>query len=373
MIENFDILCNYTSIILSAFLGLHFLFLSQGNKIANLFLGLFLILTSISVIHAELFEQLEESIWYELVNMLVNSVFITAPILLYYTFALTNTFNENKKKHLWIFIPTFIEIGLHLISFTLNSITEQRFAPLETLIKFYLLLSFPYSIFIFLLILKQVKIHNNNILNLFSSIENKQLNWLRLIVIVNIGFIIFWLVDDTLMFIIGDNLISETIALLTLYATLLNVIWMGFASLRQPIIYEKEINEKTEQIEQKSEKVVEPSIKDEELFKQIFHNIESQLLFKNSNLSLKSLAEALQIRDKELSRLINTCYGNNFYHFINRFRIQYFKKLYSSAEHKNLSILGIAEESGFKSKSTFYAAFKKIEEMTPKEFELKIS
>lgn len=140
-----------------------------------------------------------------------------------------------------------------------------------------MLLSFPFSIIVFFIILKQIKSHNNNILNWFSSIENKELNWLRLIVIINIGFIVFWLIDDSVILIIGDNLISETIALLSLYATLLNVVWMGFASLRQPIIYDKYPENQIIDPTTDNESEVELNPKDQTLFSEIINKIESEI------------------------------------------------------------------------------------------------
>lgn len=370
---NVEILCDYTSIIISAFLGLHFIFLPHGNKRANLLLGIFLLLTSTSVAHALLFDYFEPSNWFALFSVFINSIFISAPILLYYSFALTNTFDQNKKKYLWTFFPVVIEITLFLTHLITNEFLGLNITSIHYVIDLYLFLSFPFSIYIYILILKEIKTHNNNILNLFSSIENKQLNWLRLIVMINIGFIFFWLIDDSLNVLIGDNLLSHAIAILSMYATLINVLWMGFASLRQPTIYGQEFNITSDQVNDSVLNTKEESVQTDKellLFEKIKLQIEKELIFTDSNLSLKSLAEFTQVRDKELSRLINTYYGNNFYHFINTLRIDYFKKLYLSDDTKNLSILGIAEESGFKSKSTFYSAFKKLEGMTPKAFEL---
>ena len=73
----------------------------------------------------------------------------------------------------------------------------------------------------------------------------------------------------------------------------------------------------------------------------------------------------LNVRPRELSRLINQVDNNNFYHFINALRIQHFKALQADSANRHLSIVGLAREAGFKSKSTFYAAFKKLEGTTP--------
>ncbi len=51
--------------------------------------------------------------------------------------------------------------------------------------------------------------------------------------------------------------------------------------------------------------------------------------------------------------------------YINSFQEEYAKELFASDKYKNLSIEGIGMEAGFHSKSTFYAAFRKIEGTTP--------
>lgn len=86
------------------------------------------------------------------------------------------------------------------------------------------------------------------------------------------------------------------------------------------------------------------------------------------NLSLRSLADQLEIHPNKLSWLLNEQLGQNFNEFINHFRIEYFKKLVVDPENSHISLLGLAYESGFNSKTVFNTYFKKQEGITPKEF-----
>ena len=70
--------------------------------------------------------------------------------------------------------------------------------------------------------------------------------------------------------------------------------------------------------------------------------------------------------------MINEHSKTNFYQFINGFRVSEFKMLMQSPKAQQLSILGLAEEAGFSSKSTFYTAFKAVEGVTPKQYELSL-
>lgn len=86
------------------------------------------------------------------------------------------------------------------------------------------------------------------------------------------------------------------------------------------------------------------------------------------NLSLRSLAEQLEIHPNKLSWLLNERIGKNFNEFINHYRIEYFKKLALDKANSHISLIGLAYESGFNSKTVFNTYFKKETGMTPKEY-----
>ena len=88
--------------------------------------------------------------------------------------------------------------------------------------------------------------------------------------------------------------------------------------------------------------------------------------FQNPSLSLRELAENLKINSNRLSWLLNERIGQNFNEYINSFRLENFKENALNPANSHLTLLGLAYESGFSSKSVFNAYFKKSEEMTPK-------
>jgi AraC-like DNA-binding protein len=88
----------------------------------------------------------------------------------------------------------------------------------------------------------------------------------------------------------------------------------------------------------------------------------------NPKLSLKDVSSKLGVLPKQLSQVINEKTGSNFNQFINILRVEESKVILGSAQFKKLTIDAISEKSGFKSKSTFYEAFKTHTGMTPKQF-----
>ncbi|WP_051887248.1 helix-turn-helix domain-containing protein [Chryseobacterium piperi] len=88
-------------------------------------------------------------------------------------------------------------------------------------------------------------------------------------------------------------------------------------------------------------------------------------------LNVLKLSDIIQIDAHQLSYLLNTGFNENFFHFVNKYRVQHAKELLLDDSQKKLSMVGIAFESGFNSKTAFNTIFKKMTQMTPSEFKKK--
>ncbi|MEZ5083247.1 MAG: adenylate/guanylate cyclase domain-containing protein [Bacteroidales bacterium] len=86
------------------------------------------------------------------------------------------------------------------------------------------------------------------------------------------------------------------------------------------------------------------------------------------DLSLRSLADQIDIHPNQLSWLLNESLGKNFNDFINHYRIETYKMLSKDPQNSNITIMGLAYESGFNSKTVFNTCFKKETGLTPKQF-----
>lgn len=90
--------------------------------------------------------------------------------------------------------------------------------------------------------------------------------------------------------------------------------------------------------------------------------------FADPELSLKHLAADIDLHPNKLSWLLNNHFNKNFNDFINQYRIKEFQKLALSPKNKNITLLGLAYDSGFNSKTVFNTFFKKETGMTPKQW-----
>jgi TolB-like protein/AraC-like DNA-binding protein len=88
--------------------------------------------------------------------------------------------------------------------------------------------------------------------------------------------------------------------------------------------------------------------------------------FKNPSLSLRELAENVNISSNKLSWLLNERIGQNFNEYVNNFRLEDFKENALNPANSHLTLLALAYDSGFNSKTVFNTFFKKAEGMTPK-------
>ena len=105
-----------------------------------------------------------------------------------------------------------------------------------------------------------------------------------------------------------------------------------------------------------------------DISKRLKETMKKQRLYLEPDLTLNKLAEILNVSQNHLSQVINEVFGKNFFDFVNGYRIEEAKKFLTSHETQDWTILAIAYEVGFQSKSTFNAVFKKIVDMTPSQY-----
>lgn len=105
--------------------------------------------------------------------------------------------------------------------------------------------------------------------------------------------------------------------------------------------------------------------KDKELLTLLINLVNEKQLFSIKRLHIKECAEQTGIVKKEISRLVNYYLQLSFSDFINLFRIEDFKYKISKGEAERFSLVDIALESGFSSKSNFYYNFKKLTNSAP--------
>lgn len=94
-------------------------------------------------------------------------------------------------------------------------------------------------------------------------------------------------------------------------------------------------------------------------------------LFLDNDLNLSTLSTQMNLQPYLVSEIINRYAKETFFDFINRYRIEEIKQRLTNNQYDSYSILGIAYDCGFNSKSSFNTAFKKFTGSTPSDFRQK--
>lgn len=214
--------------------------------------------------------------------------------------------------------------------------------------------------------------HQKNIKLFSSSIESVDLKWLKNITLAVIILALYWACG--IIFQIRNE--NKSYYLLLEIINIYMIFYITYYSLKQKEIYPYSKKDKKELKE-----IILESLIPEENRKKIIEDeklefIKAELLklmqvekpFLDCELSLIKLASKLNITSHQLSYAVNSGFNENFYQFINRYRIDEAKKLLSDPEMNYLNLLGIAFEVGFNSKTVFNTTFKKVTGKTPSQF-----
>jgi AraC-like DNA-binding protein len=151
------------------------------------------------------------------------------------------------------------------------------------------------------------------------------------------------------------------------------IYWTGY----QAIIQLRLLKERKNLRKQLNIAKISPTLPSEEdkdsekkvLFNTIENLINNRKLFTEPKLTVEFLANEIDVNAVKLSNCIKQFSDKNFNDYINEFRIEFAKELLIDENYKNYTITSIGLESGFNSKSTFYATFKKHTGFTPTDYQ----
>lgn len=219
--------------------------------------------------------------------------------------------------------------------------------------------------------------HIKNISNSFSYTEEINLTWLKY-VLIGLGFV--WsivLLANVLDLFTSDTDIGTHLIYLSLTVA---VFFLGYFGIKQKAIYVQFSppglhtieNEKAPQVEKEvSSRYKNSGLKNEDAKKyleELLNYMENEKAYLNGKLSLKDVAEYLDISINHLSQVINEQLDMSFFDFVNGYRVEEVKKHVAESKHEQLTLLAIAYESGFNSKSSFNSIFKRLTGITPSQY-----
>lgn len=102
--------------------------------------------------------------------------------------------------------------------------------------------------------------------------------------------------------------------------------------------------------------------------RELTHYMKTHKPYLTASLTIDDLSEKLSVPSWQLSQVINEYFHQNYFNFVNRYRIEEAKQLLTEYSNGRRTVLEVLYEVGFNTKSAFNIAFKKHTGMTPTEF-----
>lgn len=365
---DFQILLDFIGLILGVTIGIILIVMGLRKFRATFFLGLFLV-----------FYALELAVWIsinskisanypELFLLPFNFSWILFPLFYIYT-QQVSVFSETKIKY-WLLYPGIISILAQVVIFWLPVETKKNIEESTWHTVFFWILGNYYSWGVGIWNLRLLYKHKIEVLNTYSYVSFKELQWARY-------FLIYLLTTSIFGHIIAyvfptaftDNTIFSVMDLIA-------IIWVAYFGLTQREV--KSLLSKNWDIENDKQssslKAISPEAPEVniEKLKELMITIDEFMIrsesFINPEFTIMDLANGIKKHPKLVSEAINSVKNQNFNSYINQYRINKAKTLLKTDLKIDLSIEGIGSEVGFKSKSVFYAAFKKFTGTTPNRY-----
>lgn len=319
-----------------------------------------------------------------LLSLIANSSLLYGPFLYLFVYYLTSGISFFQKRqliHVFLFFAFFgFDVFIILSGFT----PVGEAASAMELIGFEILVVqiLAYNI----LAIKLLDRHYQTILSTYSAIEERDLRWLkRLLLIITsiyafsflLSHLAFFGIKAALNFFIIIQLAITFCIYLMSYMALLRP---GMFALLKNIRPIAEVINKNEDVFgpqlpkedpvnfEKYKKSGLKSVQASQYLSSLKTLMESDKPYMNPELNVHALSHLLGISKNHLTQVLNEHLEMNFFEFINMYRIEEAKKLMLSPAYGQLSLQGIATESGYKSKATFFSNFRKITGLTPLEW-----
>jgi AraC-like DNA-binding protein len=371
LVEQLSLILIYSGIAQGFFVALLLNNITVKRSRANVFLSVLLIFLSFSIAHILFAGAVISHLSAEVYTLGDPTFFLIAPLLWFYTKESIGervTLSKNLVLH---FLPFLVVIFLSLTlkSFDSDILFMHFLNQNQRLINVFFWISVvaQFSTYQFFIRKKWIA-YQEVIKQEVSNKEGIDISWVRFFLIVFLLINIFFLFSlFTAIHLDYAAWQPRTTALIFS----LSVFALSYKGILQKELFQK--------VEARPEKIIEPlrdalpTKPDEKLIGKLITYMIEKKPYLDSELTLSGLAKDLGISRSQLSLLINEGIGDNFYDFINKYRVEEVKKLMVDPQLKNYNLLGIALEAGFKSKSTFNLIFKRFTGLTPTEYRKNLS
>ena len=292
----------------------------------------------------------------------------TIPVgIFYFVIFLIQPEHSLSKLEKWGFVALGVEIFIALLYIPVNLLLENettienRNDLIANMGQFWGIVT---SLILIPWALRKVNHYQKFLYDNYSTEGGKSLKWLRNFLLGILLIVGVWMVSYVQCLLELWSACESTFTIVTLCLVAL-LFWIGYFVILQYSWFEIAPLKVEENEREKEQSVGKLSSNTDVYHKNLRAIMEDEKLYEDTELTLDSLSERLQISSGYLSQIINKKEQKNFFEFVNSYRVEAVKKRLLDSDYQHYTIMGIALESGFKSKSTFNSVFKKLTGQTP--------
>lgn len=290
---------------------------------------------------------------------------------MYYFFVVTYLkYDLEKKILIYLKLPFIISFLIHAFllihtllftnHFVISNEIKYAFYNFEEYFSILFTIYLIYRVFVL------IKSYENEYFS--SSKVTIQTKWLKHLLYYGLLICLFWFVIISINHFTVVGVFKNNGKYFLWISMSILIYWLGYLG-----VYHSNVFSQRQQIRTDNARNFNPTSKikpnlNTNRFEEIDNFIKKNKMYLNPTISLDVMADHFNLSKGYISQLVNEFANTNFSNYINHLRIKESKKMLLNEEYNNYTIVAIALEAGFNSKSTFYNAFKKDVGISPSEY-----
>lgn len=296
----------------------------------------------------------------------INALYLfIGPLVYTYIRRLLFYKNGNYQLAYYHYLPALLYLGFCFFHIYIYDSIEDLSSYFNTLLF--------YNDVIFFVFISAYLFKSNRLLNYYKKNEEQELSfnqtiikYIKIMLLCLLIYMFFWLLGIVERFVVKLPIDIGMIWDISCLIFGIQIYIVGFYNLKHPEVFKIQFPHSNANQSKKKGSPNDEEIREIQNLVEAY--FEKEKGYRRPELSLSILANEINTTTNKLSWVLNNIYKKTFYELVNEYRVKDFLERIENNDHRALTLISIALEVGFNSKSTFYKAFKEITKMTPSEY-----
>lgn len=304
-----------------------------------------------------------------------QQLLLIGPVIYFYTQSLLNKSFKLSKKDFWHFFPALAYFVYTLIVFVTDKLILHQYyfyadQQDKDLDPWYQVAGLVSMLGYLYLSLRYYAVYKKLAFEVVSFADSILFNWVQryllALLLISLLRVLFFILNPEWGEFGSKFWYYLCFSFLFYYITI-----SGYANSVQSVIaVEAALSDQEAPVQVQEKEIKEPSelVNLPEWKEKVVQMMQTERLFENPNLTLTDVADKLKTNPKQVSQIVNQGFQLNFNDFVNQYRTEAILEKFQKGEQRQKTLLALALECGFNSKSTFNRAFKKSTGLSPQHY-----